>query len=63
MKIRALIEFSGVPKGTTGEAERDGDLWKIIWDLPLRLFGAKWKPLTDWFDEYEFKKYLIEEKL
>ena len=56
MKIRTLVEFSGVPKDTTGIAEPDGDSWKITWDLP------RTKPLVDWFDEFEFKKYLVEER-
>ena len=61
MKIKTLVEFSGVPKGTTGIAERDPDYennWKVEWDLPLQLYGTKRKPLTDWFDEREFKKFL-----
>jgi len=64
MKIKSTIEFSGVPKGTTGEAIRDGDLWKITWHniermgtLPSGRFGKKL--LEDWFDQYEFKKYLV----
>jgi len=52
MKIKTLVKFSGVPKDTTGEAERDGDQWKITWDLD------RTKPLVDWFDESEFKQYL-----
>jgi len=69
MKIKTLIEFSGVPKGTTGIAEIEKDrhftkekLWKITWDLPPKLFGMKRKPLCDWFNESEFKQYLIVEK-
>jgi len=52
MKIKTIVEFSGVPKDTTGEAERDGDQWKITWDLD------RTKPLVDWFNESEFKQYL-----
>ena len=52
MRIKTFKEFSGVPKGTTGMAERDDDLWKITWDLP------RTKPLQDWFDDGEFQAYL-----
>lgn len=59
MKIKTLVEYSGVPKGTTGIAEIEKDrpfskkkMWKITWDLP------RTKPLVDWFDESEFKENL-----
>lgn len=54
MKIKTNKEFSGVPKGTTGTAEfeQDSGDWKITWDLPRS------KPLSDWFTEEEFQKYL-----
>ena len=66
MKIKSLVEFSGVPKGTTGTAERDPEYennWKIEWDgietngLVEGRFTKK--PLADWFDQYEFDKYLV----
>ncbi len=62
MKIKSLIEFSRVPKGTTGMAERDGDLWKITWDNLETFRGMPFKkrPLQDWFDQGEFDQYLIE---
>lgn len=62
MKVKSLVEFSGVPKGTSGECVEDTDdtwidkdkkMWKVTWDLSNRT-----KPLRDWFDEQEFKKYL-----
>lgn len=59
MKIRTNKEFSGVPKGTTGEAHIHEDLWKITWDLPKRFFGVKSRRLEDWFDQDEFDKYLV----
>jgi hypothetical protein len=55
MKVKTLVEFSGVPKNTTGICEedwREKKVWKVTWDL------ERTKPLIDWFDEYEFKKYL-----
>ena len=60
MKIKTLIEFSKVPKGTTGNAERDEDLWKITWDGIDRYGGMPFKkrPLQDWFNQSEFDKYL-----
>ena len=60
MKIKSLIEFSGVPKGSTGIAEKDDDLWKITWDDIRVFYGIPFikRQLVDWFDEYEFKKYL-----
>lgn len=54
MKIMTKVAFSGVPEGTTGAAERDNDLWKIIWDLDR---GTA-KPLVDWFSDSEFNQYL-----
>lgn len=54
MKVMTKIAFSGVPKGTTGTAERDKRLWKITWDLERR----STKPLVDWFSDSEFNQYL-----
>ncbi len=64
MKIKSLVEFSGVPKGTTGTAERDPEYennWKITWDGITRMGGIPFrkKALEDWFDDEEFEKYLI----
>ncbi len=60
MKIKSLVDFSAVPKGSTGIAERDGRLWKITWDQisVIRGIPLKKRLLQDWFDEQEFKKYL-----
>lgn len=60
MKIKTLVEFSGVPKGTTGIAERDDNLWKITWDniQVIRGMPLKKRELQDWFDQQEFDKYL-----
>jgi hypothetical protein len=52
-KIRTKVEFSGVPKGTTGTSEVDGKEFKITWDLPNRA-----KPLVDWFSKDEFEQFL-----
>ena len=66
MKIKTLVEFSGVPKGTTGTAERDPEYennWKITWDGITRmgLSGGRFakKNLEDWFDQDEFDRYLV----
>jgi len=67
LKIRTTVEFSGVPKGTTGNCVEEPEeewhkgkrMWKVEWDLPLKYFGTKLKPLTDWFDDGEFKKFLV----
>jgi hypothetical protein len=70
-RIKSIIDFNGVPKGTTGTAEWDDSLkghesWKIIWNLPkedwtdssgYRVKGRR-KPLEDWFDEEEFDRWL-----
>ncbi len=65
-KIRSKIEFSGVPKGTTGvvlspgltDYTKDGKLRSlpIQWDLPER----KGKPLVDWFSKYDYERFLEE---
>lgn len=64
MKVKTLIEFSGVPKGTVGTIEKDDKLWKVSWDGIERFgvtksgkFGKK--NLEDWFDDGERKKYLV----
>ncbi len=66
MKVKSLVEFSGVPKGTTATCEKeiepnwtDKPMWKVTWNLPLKLFGTKRKPLQDWFDDEEKAKYLV----
>jgi len=60
MKIKSLKNFSGVRKGTTGEAVRETDgipgQWRITWDLD------RTKPLIDWFSQWEFENYLEEVK-
>lgn len=59
MKIVTKTEWSGVPALTTGECSQDPDdpkLWKVVWNLPGN--QEKKRPLTDWFDQKEFDKYL-----
>jgi len=61
-KIKSLVDFSRVPKGTIGTIERDGDLWKVTWDnLPHVFRGMPFKkrPLQDWFSQQEFDQYLV----
>jgi len=67
MKIKTLVEFSGVPKGTTGIAEIEKDrpfskekMWKITWDGISNYRGIPFKKrlLEDWFSDDEFKQYL-----
>lgn len=60
IKIRSLVEFAGVPKGSTGIAEWDEELnhYLITWDSEKRWFGTKYKALQDGFDKGEFEKYL-----
>ncbi len=60
MKVRSLVEFSGVPKGTSAQCVREKKpvwtkkkIWRVTWDLDRK------KPLIDWFDEMEFKEYLV----
>jgi hypothetical protein len=59
--IRSLIEFSGVPQGTTGrvvevdEIEPGGFDAVIEWDLSSRS-----KPLRDWFTKSEYEQFLVE---
>lgn len=62
-KIRTLIEFSGVPKGTTGVVLEPNDRLvslPIQWDLPERSYGVYPKPLVDWFTKDEYEKFLEE---
>ena len=59
-----MTAFSGVPKGTTGDAVRD-DMgnkieYKVTWNLTHDSMGLpRTRPLVDWFDESEFKQYLV----
>lgn len=59
VRIQTTVEFSGVPKATTGTVTRADPAGEnryavaIQWDLPGRA-----KPLTDWFSQTEFEKYL-----
>lgn len=63
MRIKTIVEFSGVAKGTEGEAEWDKDTnmhWKVTWDLKTHADGTpRFRPLVDWFDKEEFEKYLV----
>jgi hypothetical protein len=60
MRIKSKVDFSGVPKGTIGFAEKDGDLWLITWDNITSVRGLPFekRALYDWFNEWEFKQYL-----
>lgn len=62
MKIRTRVQFSGVPIGTIGEAEKDDrnpELYKITWELTHDGTGRKReKPLVDWFNQEEFDNFL-----
>jgi len=59
-RIATLVDFSGVPQGTTGRVLRadqagGGYHLAIAWDLPGRS-----KPLVDWFNRREYYFYLKE---
>lgn len=60
--VRSLVEFSGVPKGTTGrvvavyEVGRDRFSVDVEWNLPERA-----KPLRDGFSKDEYERFLVEE--
>ena len=59
MRMKTNREFSGVPKGTEGDVEKDGKLWKVIWDMKTHSGGRpRFKPLVDWFSEDEKKEFL-----
>ena len=60
MRVKSLVEFASVPKGSVGTVVKDGKLWKITWDNVKKFRGSPFKKrkLEDWFDEYEFKTYL-----
>ncbi len=57
MIIQTMTEWSGVPEGTKGDCMRDEDLFKVVWHLKGN--REKKRPLTDWFNQVEFDKYLI----
>jgi len=60
-RVKTLVDFSGVPKGTEGVVSRadrsgaEGYTLAIQWDMPGRS-----SPLTDWFTKSEYERYLAE---
>lgn len=57
-RIRTLVEFSGVPKGTNGVVLPPTD--KLV-SLPIQwALVGRLKPLVDWFTKWEYEKYLEE---
>jgi hypothetical protein len=75
MRIKSLVEFPSVPRGTTGrvaKADSAGEFKNqfgviqeefdviIEWDLPTTVFGNASKPLWDWFTKSEYEQYLEE---
>jgi len=73
--IKSLVEFPGVPRGTTGRVVKADSASQfknpfgviqeefdviIEWDLPTRVFGNASKPLWDWFTKSEYEQYLTE---
>lgn len=75
-RVRSLVEFSGVPRGTSGRVAAADPAGRvkpagqdsrniydvaIEWDLPSRQFGTQAKPLRDWFTKGEYEQYLVEE--
>ena len=57
-RIKTLVAFSGVPKGTAGivlEPTDEPVTLPIQWDLPGRI-----RPLVDWFSKWEYERYLLE---
>ena len=60
-RVRSLIEFSGVPVGTSAvvfgaSGEHGGYSLAIQWILPEK----HGKPLVDWFTRDEYEQFLIE---
>lgn len=60
-RIKTLVGFSGVPRGTLGEIIRtdksgEGYTLAIQWELPEHCG----KPLVDWFTRGEYERYLEE---
>lgn len=63
-RVRSLVSFSGVPKGTTGTVVRGGrvshrarDAFNVAvrWNLTLS------EPLMDWFSKSEYGRFLREQ--
>lgn len=60
-RVRTLVEFSGVPRGTIGQVIQadpghGGYTLAIQWELPER----RAKPLVDWFTKNEYARFLEE---
>jgi len=55
-RVRSLMDFSGVPKGTEGTLDEDyGSGVMICWDLPREPWQ---KPLRDGFDKWNELHFL-----
>ena len=68
-RIQSLVEFAGVPRGTTGRVIKsdavnhsllrgtDSEFYDLAieWDLHDRC-----KPLVDWFTKDEYERFLVE---
>jgi len=55
LKVKTRVDFSGVPKGTTGTAVKETDdsgLYKITWNQ------GRHREIEDWFNQREFDQYL-----
>ncbi len=60
-RIRTLVEFSGVPRATTGQVIQadptgPGYTLAIQWELPEH----RARPLVDWFSRSEYERFLVE---
>jgi hypothetical protein len=54
-KVKSLVDFCNVPKGTTGTIDEDyGTGIMVRWDLD----NGYWKPLRDGFDKESELHYL-----
>ncbi len=60
-RVRTVMEFSGVPQGTTGEVMQadpsgEGYTLAIQWELPEH----RARPLRDSFSKSEYERFLVE---
>jgi hypothetical protein len=75
-RVRTLVEWSGVPRGTTGtvvKADYMGkrkpafedwqDTWDVVieWNLPEPPLARR-RRIRDWFPRWEYERFLTEEE-
>jgi hypothetical protein len=65
LRVRTVVKFSGVPRGTAGrviraDARDDGYTLAIEWELPERHAPLASQGLVNWFTKSKYERFLVE---